>query len=80
VYYAIANASALTLGRDEGRPPRAVPVVGLAGCVLLAFALPVVSVVSGAAVLAAGLAVHGVRRAVANRRDSPTTGRPGSRL
>ena len=40
VYYAIANASAFTLGPDEGRPRRPMPVVGLAGCVVLAFALP----------------------------------------
>jgi APA family basic amino acid/polyamine antiporter len=64
VYYAVANASAWTLGPDEGRPPRAVPAVGLAGCLILAFALPLSSVVSGAAVLAAGAAVYALRRAV----------------
>jgi APA family basic amino acid/polyamine antiporter len=67
-YYAIANASALTLGRDEGRPPRVVPVVGLLGCALLAFALPVGSVTSGAAVLAAGGVVYGARRWIISRR------------
>ncbi|SFL81957.1 APC family permease [Streptomyces pini] len=66
-YYAVANASAWTLGPGEGRPPRIVPVVGLAGCVVLAFALPLASVVSGAAVLAAGAASYGVRRALAAR-------------
>ncbi|WP_159061084.1 amino acid permease, partial [Streptomyces hygroscopicus] len=65
VYYAIANASAWTLTRAEGRPPRIVPVFGLAGCLLLAFALPPPSVLSGAAVLALGAAAYGVRRAVA---------------
>src|SRR5690349_9517115 len=40
IYYAIANASAVTLGPDEGRPHRAVPVIGLLGCVVLAFAMP----------------------------------------
>ncbi|MFF3755162.1 APC family permease [Streptomyces sp. NPDC002018] len=60
-YYAIANAAALTLTSAEKRPPRAVPVLGLAGCLLLAFALPLPSVVSGAAVLAAGAAVYAVR-------------------
>ncbi|WP_328710035.1 APC family permease [Microbispora hainanensis] len=64
VYYAIANASAWTLGPDEVRPPRAVPVIGLAGCLVLAFALPLSSVVSGAAVLAAGVAVYALRRAL----------------
>ncbi|MFH0243622.1 APC family permease [Streptomyces sp. HK10] len=66
-YYAIANASAWTLGPGEGRPPRIVPAVGLAGCVVLAFALPLASVVPGAAVLAAGAASYGVRRALAAR-------------
>ncbi|GAA3167553.1 APC family permease [Streptomyces virens] len=66
-YYAIANASALTLTPEEGRPPRIVPVVGLAGCAVLAFALPVASVVSGAAVLAAGATVYVVRRRAAAR-------------
>ena len=51
-YYAIANASALTLpGR---RIARAVPILGICGCVVLAFALPVSSVIAGATVLGAG--------------------------
>jgi len=37
VYYAIANASALTLAREAGS--RAVPVLGLAGCLLVAASL-----------------------------------------
>ncbi|MEU7942615.1 APC family permease [Microbispora bryophytorum] len=64
VYYALANAGAWTLGPHEGRPPLAVPAVGLAGCLVLAFSLPLSSVVSGAAVLAAGAAVYALRRAV----------------
>jgi APA family basic amino acid/polyamine antiporter len=58
-YYAIANASALTL--PGGPPSRLLPVVGLAGCVLLAVNLPWPSVVAGAAVLAAGAALWAVR-------------------
>ncbi|MDH6575831.1 APC family permease [Kitasatospora sp. MAP5-34] len=61
-YYAVANAAALTLTAAERRPPRVVPVAGLAGCAVLAFALPLGSVFSGAAVLAVGAAVYGVRR------------------
>ena len=68
VYYAIANTSAFTLGPDEGSPCRPIPVVGLAGCVVLAFALPASSVISGAAVLAAGIAAYAVRRRIAARR------------
>ncbi|MEQ7128494.1 APC family permease [Actinopolymorpha sp. B11F2] len=64
VYYAIANASAWTLGPDEGRPSRPIPVLGAIGCVVLAFALPLSSVITGAAVLVVGGAVYTLRRAV----------------
>ncbi|MFE1028098.1 APC family permease [Streptomyces sp. NPDC058818] len=67
-YYAVANASAWTLGPGEGRPHRLVPAVGLTGCLVLAFALPPASVVSGAAVLVAGGAAYWVRRSIAARR------------
>ncbi|MFD4176872.1 APC family permease [Streptomyces anulatus] len=66
-YYAIANASAWTLTPDEGRPARAIPVLGLAGCLVLAFALPVSSVIWGASVLAVGAALYGLRRTVVAR-------------
>lgn len=66
-YYAVANASAWTLTVDEGRPHRLIPAVGLAGCLVLAFALPPSSVVSGAAVLAFGATAFGLRRAVTAR-------------
>lgn len=67
-YYAVANASAWTLGPGEGRPHRLVPAVGLTGCLALAFALPSASVVSGAAVLVAGGAAYWVRRSITARR------------
>ncbi|MDI9889303.1 APC family permease [Streptomyces sp. HNM0645] len=57
VYYAIANASAWTLG-SRGR---ALTVAGLAGCLVLALALPLASVAAGAAVLAAGAVAYAVR-------------------
>jgi APA family basic amino acid/polyamine antiporter len=66
-YYAIANASAWTLAPEEGRPARVIPVLGLAGCLILAFALPVSSVISGAAVLALGAVAYGIQRALATR-------------
>ncbi|MFD4228931.1 APC family permease [Streptomyces sp. NPDC058545] len=62
LYYAIANAAALTLTPAEGRPLRVVPVLGLAGCLVLAVALPVPSVLSGAAVALLGAAAYGLRR------------------
>ncbi len=68
VYYAIANASAWTLTRDEGRPPRIVPAVGLLGCLVLAVTLPGTSVLAGCVVLALGTGIWGIRRIVATRR------------
>jgi APA family basic amino acid/polyamine antiporter len=68
-YYAIANASAWTLTPDEGRPPRLIPAAGLLGCLLLAFALPLNSVLTGAAVLAIGTALWWLRTATRH----PTT-------
>ncbi len=56
VYYAIANASAWTLGA------KVVPTLGFIGCLVVATALPLPSVVAGAAVLLAGVAVYGLRR------------------
>ena len=41
VYYAVANSAALRLGPGESRLSRPVPLVGLAGCVVLAVALAI---------------------------------------
>jgi APA family basic amino acid/polyamine antiporter len=59
VYYAVANASAWTLG--PSRVSRLVPALGLVGCVLLAVSLPALSVVVGVGVLAVGVVAYGVR-------------------
>ncbi len=67
VYYAIANASAFTLRREEGSLPKVIPVFGALGCVVVAFALPVTSVLGGVVFLALGATVYWVRRLV--RRD-----------
>jgi len=56
VYYAIANASAWTLGG------RIVPTLGFIGCVVVALSLPVESVILGTAVLLAGAAAYALRR------------------
>ncbi|MFF7886081.1 APC family permease [Streptomyces sp. NPDC020794] len=64
-YYAVANASAWTL--SPAPAARVVPVVGLVGCVTLAFALPADSVVVGATVLTVGAAAYGVRVWAASR-------------
>jgi APA family basic amino acid/polyamine antiporter len=82
VYYAIANASAWTLssGPDRDTPERVAAAramtvrvtagCGLLGCLVLAFALPVSSVLAGAAVLALGAALYGVRK-VSRSRSAP---------
>ncbi|MGW3965017.1 APC family permease [Amycolatopsis sp. NPDC005003] len=57
-YYAIANAAAFTL-RGTARP---IAVLGLAGCVVLAFSLPLPSVLAGGGVLLLGASAYGVRR------------------
>ncbi|MFF8607661.1 APC family permease [Streptomyces sp. NPDC015346] len=57
-YYGIANASAWTLGRSH----RPLAALGLAGCAVLAFALPLTSVLAGAAVLVAGVVAYAVTR------------------
>jgi APA family basic amino acid/polyamine antiporter len=67
-YYALANASALTLSPAERLYPRALSAAGLAGCVVLAAALPWRSAVTGAAVLGAGAAWYALRK---TRRGSP---------
>jgi len=56
VYYAIANASAFTLGA------KIIPVAGLVGCLVLAFTLPVASVLTGVAVVLVGAALYAVRQ------------------
>ena len=62
VYYAIANASALTLRGVERRSPRPLAIVGVVGCAVLAGTLPRQSVLIGGIVLAIGLTVHGLTR------------------
>ncbi len=55
LYYAIANASALTLTPGERSRPRWIFGLGLAGCLVLAATLPAGAIATGAAVLAAGV-------------------------
>jgi APA family basic amino acid/polyamine antiporter len=61
VYYAVANAAAFTQDAAHRRWPRALNVVGLAGCAGLIVALPWRSVAVGALVLALGLAGRALR-------------------
>jgi APA family basic amino acid/polyamine antiporter len=59
-YYAITNASAVTLPAYQRRWPRPVAVVGLIGCVVLALALPPAVVATGVTVLVVGVVVRAV--------------------
>ncbi len=74
VYYAVANASAWTLG---GR--RIIPGAGLIGCVVLSVALPLPAVLSGAGVLALGAVIYAIRRLRYDRdsHDLDTGRKPG---
>lgn len=65
-YYAITNAAALTLTREQRRWPRAFAVVGFLGCGVLVAALPPSAMLGGGLVLVAGVAA----RQVALRRSS----------
>jgi APA family basic amino acid/polyamine antiporter len=66
-YYAVANASALTLRRDEGRPARIVPVVGLIGCLVLGFSLPIRSIAAGVITSLIGAVYYVTRMALARK-------------
>jgi basic amino acid/polyamine antiporter, APA family len=75
LYYAVANAAAFTL-RDRWRTGTWVPVLGLAGCLLLAFSLPLSSILAGSLVVALGAALFaaGVPRRRREKGSSSGTG------
>jgi len=62
LYYAVANASALTQDVAHRRWPRALNAVGLLGCVTLVATLPVASVAAGMAVLVVGVGLRALLR------------------
>ena len=70
LYYAVANASALTQPAANRRYPKLLQVLGLAGCLLLVATLPPASVVAGVAVFAAGIAYRLVQLRVAGHRGA----------
>lgn len=61
IYYAVANLCALTLSTRPWYSPKALNVLGLIGCLVLAFALPPLSVLIMLVVLAAGLVGRALR-------------------
>ena len=66
-YYAIANASALTL--PAGVVGRVVPALGLLGCLAVAWSLPWRSVAAGVVVLAVGAVIGWVRHTARHGMD-----------
>jgi len=62
LYYAVANASAYTQPSERRRWPKALNVVGLAGCLVLVVTLPWSALVAGAAVIAIGVAGRAIVR------------------
>jgi APA family basic amino acid/polyamine antiporter len=62
VYYAIANASALTQPIEQRRWPRILQVFGIGGCAALIATLPITALLAGLAVFALGLAGRQVSR------------------
>lgn len=71
-YYAIANASALTL--PSGVVGRVVPALGLLGCLAVAWSLPWRSVAAGAVVLLVGAVAGWVRHTARQHDDGPEGG------
>jgi APA family basic amino acid/polyamine antiporter len=58
VYYAIANAAALTQPAGQRRWSRALHMLGIAGCAVLIVTLPITALLAGLAVFAVGLAAR----------------------
>lgn len=71
LYYVVANAAAFTQGRADRRYPRAMQVLGVAGCLVLVATLPVPSIAAGVGVLAVGVVGRAV--VLARRRRGSAT-------
>ena len=66
LYYLVANLSAMTQDGTHRRFPKALQVLGAAGCVVLVATLPWTSVVVGVAVFAVGIAYRLIRLRLAD--------------
>lgn len=64
LYYFIANIAAFTQTRAYRRFPKAVQLFGAVACLILVATLPIISIVGGVAVLAAGVVYRGARLAL----------------
>ena len=56
MYYGIANAAAFTQPPEQRRWPKALNLVGVAGCAVLVVSLPLSAIVAGGVMFAVGLA------------------------
>ncbi|KNC18914.1 transporter [Arthrobacter sp. RIT-PI-e] len=70
LYYAVANIAAFTLAERQWYAPRWLNLIGAAACLVLAFTLPVASVVTMLGVLAAGLVLRAVVLVLRRRRTA----------
>jgi APA family basic amino acid/polyamine antiporter len=61
-YYAITNMAAFTLKTKERLFAKTLSVLGFVGCLTLAFALPITSVIAGTVVIVVGLGIYAGRR------------------
>ncbi len=68
LYYAVANAAAVTLPDDQRRFRRWLPVLGLLGCLTLSASLPVASVLAGLGLFGLGLLGWTLRNLISRRR------------
>jgi APA family basic amino acid/polyamine antiporter len=73
LYYAIANASALTQPREQRLFPRWLAWLGVAGCVVLVITLPGPSIAIGVGILVVGLLIRALsQRASATNQSGDT--------
>ena len=62
LYYAITNIAAWRLEDSERYRPRWISLAGLIGCIVLAFSLPLESVIGGSLVMIVGISVFVLRK------------------
>lgn len=64
LYYAIANAAAFTLTTKQRLWPRWMTALGFVSCILIAFSLPIATIVVGLILILCGSAFYFVRRSL----------------
>lgn len=69
LYYFIANISAFTQTKDQRRYPKTIQILGAIGCLVLVVTLPLISIVIGLIVLAAGIGYRLIRLRVRRNSD-----------